>query len=838
MPDRHEYLEREVDAKLLRFATKWRTSETRIQWISLLSAPGHGNSALLTEFVRRARANEYGLADARIIHVPGRDIFSAPGTLGPVAATVFQLVRVARSRFWSRLLDRVQAQPWLIVEKILLLAFASLLVSASIYATSDHPNLKAAAAWLDYVLDFGQFYLPAHAGWLPVWTLFFLLGNYLYGRIARSNKPPPRQSNLDDEEAQQFTDPRRVYSSLAKMQLFGMVVLVVDDAYALPNREKDLLRGLRNPASEFDGRALIVTLDIENSTRDDWASVREELEPGNMISLPVPSFDILEVQQIAAATVRSEEPDHATLELAQENIKILEEGTRQEMILQAGEEFRTNEDSSGEFDTSLLMAAWAICQEPTVTRKQLRSWVEALKAPPLNSVLAAFNLESPSEPRTLVNEFRKLSLVREDDIVLVLDESRARALRRWLSTNEPLRLRQLHYLWFTIRRGRPSPNDLPTRSAPGTTHGSLKRAAWHASQVTGGSDWRTVNLADDAPALSFPASDIPEQQREEMVTDLAHVLLEAGHLWMEEGELADACDCVVGSLRCLRFSTGPGRVELVSYAANELWRYYFLSGDSKVRDQLKGAMASFPWLEELADWRVYARYEAYLHGDPILPASPELTSVAPADVAGLHRLTQTVWDIRRSERHWLESDPDPELRVPAPRSDAKAALSFSEIELFSISLISALYGRRWNEVRATFAGWQGRLQSSKPAPGSLGFQTVHALGEALYWDRITWSIAALSKAVASHLPDQEASEANSALNWIKSQSPNPEAFTDLAAFQLASDAYQRAAQALALIEFQGILSHCSYYYGDMLRLLGRDRQRKDEIAWYHAWEGL
>src|SRR6202011_136629 len=132
------------------------------------------------------------------------------------------------------------------------------------------------------------------------------------------------------------------------------------------------------------------------------------------------------------------------------------------------------------------------------TRKALRQWVDALKNSPLSAVLAAFGVEPSQASGPLVERFRKVSLVREDDLVLVLDESLARALRHWLQIHEPNLIQQLHYLWLAILRMGLSATDLTLGSSPPGKHGILKRAAWHAAQITGETDWRSVNLADEA----------------------------------------------------------------------------------------------------------------------------------------------------------------------------------------------------------------------------------------------------------------------------------------------------------------------------------------------------
>lgn len=158
---------------------------------------------------------------------------------------------------------------------------------------------------------------------------------------------------------------------------------------------------------DLQQRALIVTLDIADVSERDWDSAKKRLKQ-NFIELQVGQFDELQVAQIASQ-LGLLEPDQSLLEQARQNIKFLEETTQQEIVRQVGVEFRACEgDSDGEW-TAILMAAWAIGHDSSISKKALQRWIEALAAEPLNGVLAAFGLDPPSGDKAakqLVDRFR------------------------------------------------------------------------------------------------------------------------------------------------------------------------------------------------------------------------------------------------------------------------------------------------------------------------------------------------------------------------------------------------------------------------------------------------
>src|SRR5262249_1087677 len=81
------YLSRPTDEALLQAARRWLSGDSRAHRISLTSAPGRGNTALLENFVREAAEQQYSLDETRIVFVKGSDALPSeiPKRLLPIS---------------------------------------------------------------------------------------------------------------------------------------------------------------------------------------------------------------------------------------------------------------------------------------------------------------------------------------------------------------------------------------------------------------------------------------------------------------------------------------------------------------------------------------------------------------------------------------------------------------------------------------------------------------------------------------------------------------------------------------------------------------------------------
>jgi hypothetical protein len=321
-------------------------------------------------------------------------------------------------------------------------------------------------------------------------------------------------------------------------------------------------------------------------------------------------------------------------------------------------------------------------------------------------------------------------------------------------------------------------------------------------------------------------------------------LVEAARVWVEEGELHDACECVMEALRWLRSLSDAGPSTLALQAVAELWNDYLLSGDAAILKSIEAAAAAFPSLVQTPAWSIWRRYREYLCGKEPSLAAAELAPEMNPDLLNLHRLTEAMWEIRQSQEYWLDFPPDPAFQWPEPIITSPA-LSYPEIRIHAVGAQSTVLLGRWTEARALLLRWRERLETSRPPAGTLGLECVHRLGEALYWYWMTRGLLSLegleglardSAAGGLGRPLEEA-EAES-LVWFRSQCLQAPDEDSTEVVRRAGAAFQRSLQGSALIGFHGIVSRASFHYGLLLKDFTPSHERADNPRWYHSWEGL
>src|SRR5262249_17507358 len=146
---------------LLQAARRWLAGDSRAHRISLASAPGRGNTALLDNFVRESAQQQYSLNETRIIFVRGSEALPSekPKQLSPIPNGIHQSSEKSSGTRLGRLKRRlrVSRKDYL---RMLLIACA----------------LWIALAFLQ-LLDHGDSIHPLEGSWWRMFWTAFLVGH-------------------------------------------------------------------------------------------------------------------------------------------------------------------------------------------------------------------------------------------------------------------------------------------------------------------------------------------------------------------------------------------------------------------------------------------------------------------------------------------------------------------------------------------------------------------------------------------------------------------------------------------------------------------------------------
>lgn len=847
----HLYIERDVDHSLWETTRKWLGS-SQIQWVSLKTAPGMGNTWLLEHLQNLIQKHEAGFSDIAVIPVKSPLNETTPG-LGPLGQELYDRYTLSRVKLWKRAKRVVREVGPVTALGLSLLAIAALLAVFVLKGVSEYIKLKdwRQMTWATLWSGFANDFFPRHWHSFPIWfftdwsvsvpiTVSVLV--YSYWRRKRKKKT----AVADDEESKYFQSRAELAMELTEICWRSRgVILLIDDAHRLRNDEKQVLIDLVNPVKgsalqEFTAKHRVLIITIE-SQYISWEGRRAEH------TLTVPQFTRLELNEIADRQLSIADEDarkhqDELVEQAQENIKALFAHREQQLIDALGKEFSGLESKSFEvtFNVAELMAYVAVLQMRAVRSGEL---VEALESPASKDHFAAFGYRPVADSARLLEELRNTSTLVQQvrDRVVYFDVLRCRALRLWLKNGDHSQLlAQAHLFWFrhyTYRalkdRKRLKRDEVRDLSFPQQVN--LKSAAWHAAQIG--------VLLDSAPQVLQRASSLNEQQRGELSRDIAALMLGTAIIYADEGNLTEANDLVVDALEWVREYKHPEQSELVDGAVALLWRHYWFSGNPLIRERLQEVPRDFPDLsppvtKSICE-RVNRRFEEMLQSQEKLSSSPAKTRIKDPVLININRLTEILWQIRKTHGLVEPALKDTTLEIPDPV--VAKEFNAAEFQLRQLQ-IAAWTGRGVSDrLEQGLKDWRQRLEETKPIEGVLGSEVTYLLQTARYWHTLA-EIYRVESERNDELEEgqEEAIEKLQALIVDACLKP-PSEEADLQQigeyiWKNARSAYERALQIAALLDWQVPLLEACFHFGVLLEEYTPQNEQTELPPWWQRWD--
>jgi hypothetical protein len=322
----------------------------------------------------------------------------------------------------------------------------------------------------------------------------------------------------------------------------------------------------------------------------------------------------------------------------------------EQLIDEMGENFLSAESKGikGEvFGLAELMVYQALEHSSAITKVEL---YRRLCSQTFKAHLQAFGLYlDPAQVEGLVNDFPTSTLVRQElkGQKYYFEMSRCQALRHWMEKHpeEYKSLQaQAHYFWFwnlftCIRNIDVKPSNVNQLSI--TDQQNLKSAAWHAMQIG--------TLPGSAREVLEQATGLTDEQRRQRTYEVIASFLTAAAIYRNEGNLKEGYYLILEAVDWLPDASDPWREEWLECMADQSWQNYWLSGDTGVREQQGNLIAKFPVLTSKPRWQIHQRFEEMLHGHEVLSPCPADPCLYGPYLCNLHRLTETLWDIR--QRH-------------------------------------------------------------------------------------------------------------------------------------------------------------------------------------------
>lgn len=852
------YLARPIDQALFDAARKWLGATKHIQWISLRTSPGQGNTWLLKR-LEDVTSKATGFDDIQKVVINADDCDVGNG-IGPLGLELFRRYRALGltplRHFRRRLRQASRGRILLVTTAVLIFLLLGFLLSGleQFGSTTDVPWTQPGNWWTTFWRDFA----PRNWHKFPLWFVtsylvsivpvaIALLWAYLY----RSNKKRVQQLNLEepkDDELDYFKSVEGMIDELFQIcRKSRGIMLLIDDSHELPKAEKQLLIDLskeNSPTNVQDFRQryriLIVTVESQQATEKNFPPASEK-----MLVRP---FDLVELRDIALGQLNRDEDkavretinklaDQSTsqdpelsepanlLEQAQHNIKVLFAHRERNLIDQMGNEFETHKGDGikGIVGVAELMAYIAFLHERTVGKSEL---FEQLKSAESSHHLGFFGLKLPNDVEGLVNKFVASSLVKftakatddPEEQTCYLDLVRCQAMRRWLREQPDRRplVVQAHYHWFSMKSHSVIPLDVEpehiyeiSRLQPDV----IKRAAWHLAQIG--------KFVDEVSSVLIQAPSLTDQESVQRRSHVVAALISAAIVNRGEGDLVEANDLLLDAAEWLAKSTNPEHRKWLECVGDLLWHNFWLRNTPTARDQLTALAAAYSDLVEAPFWRVHQRFEEILQGKEELSDAPDQALLANADQANLHQLTEVLKEIRDTNGLIVPAVRDDAVSIREPQETQICALAESHLRQLQVAAMNER-GLE-SEVKDALNQWRLRLKATEPSRSNLGSEVLHNYDKARYW----------------HLLADVSQQATEPLDtFTEDLNGDGQAQIDGEFWQQARNAYERVLQIAALLDWRPLVMEVSFHLGVLLRQYTPEEQRRDSAPWWEPWDEL
>ncbi len=857
------YEPRAVDEELQEAALNWLSPASRVRWVSLKTKPGKGNSELLRHFHDWLKAYEAGFQDIKVITVHG-DSTHYPATAGPLTSKVAHLYHEVRRSRVQKIMHLVRTAPLHRKAIACLILLGSGVLACLVVGASEYNKLPEAT----WTINVGQWtsgfvfkFLPVVWYKLPVWlfteyllevTLPFGVACFV-GFLASGRLREVGPSRVSRKELKDLKSPRKLANALlAVSHKCRGIILLVDDAQWLPDEEKQRLAdlvALPAGAAELEAfaakrRVLVVTVE---SVETHWP----ERPEGAIRTLEVTDFTPEALSRMAWTQLKDgdfgrleESKREALLHEARGNINALfaERVRAYDKVIGKRFDEALDEGFADGFDLKDLMAYWALSHASSVTKSEMRDWLEALCG---GEHLKDFGLKPPDNVLQLAKEFDKTSLARREGKVYFLDMARCRALLRWLGHKEGpdgetsrRLLARAHYFWFRHLTGWAASSHAGPASAAAMTDDerqAIKEAAWHAVRI-GIQLERVADVLADASGLSA-------DERNERRYHVAETLLCAAAVCRGEGNTTEANDLIVDALDWLPEADGARRRAALERGAQQLWQNFWLSGSPASITHLRELLKRNRVLRESASWRVNRRHVRLLRCRLPLKPAPDEAQLS-GELLDLHRLTETLLDIRLSHGMLAPALADPDVEIREPAACLGENLHETQLRHLQVAALAARDGSA--AARAAVLGdWRARLQGAED--GRLGDEALRCYHRALYLH----TLADLCRAGAARIEDDEdilLVEEGAARGELYQRArafcltPPPEGVPlPLHLWREAQAAYVRARRLASFIYWQPLVMEVCFREGELLREHTPEDQRKpssDGKPWWRHWDRL
>jgi hypothetical protein len=829
------YIKRNDD-ELLDQAKRWLASADRTCWISLLSAPGQGNSSLLKQFLNAAERAAYTLAETRIIYADGRRARGdhEPSMLAPIAKAVYEKDLASThhelTKWWRRF------------RKVLylgaVLAMVVVFVVIEAFLIEGQHGLTDWEFWQRLIGNFRDSPIKAVervfvgvllAGLFErIWH--FARHGGARGQNRRNSRPTDVTSHAQSQLA--FNKYDSEFTQVLKTLCRGRrgLVMAIDNAGDLPDNDRRVLEDLFDPPSDGSGlaefaresRILLITLDYQDSQ---WIISKEQTR--YFTTLSVRPFTKLELRDIyfAAYPDRKSEAFVEVSDAAQQNIHLLFDIPP--IVREVAREFRRKHESDGGnvFGSSLIMAYWAARDVPSVSVRELLDWLKTLAA----DHLRAFHLQKPVGRRQLVKQFSHSRMVRIRKSVLHFEVVVTAALRKFLKDSHPTILARAHQYW-ALALSDTMPQDAPTNSVHGIIR--LKQAAWHASQIG-------VVMDNQSAHNVMAPSGLNGQGRVETRVRIAKLLLVAASTWRAEGNVKEADDLIDDSMDWIRGVGTPHEKTHLCRAISELWSDFWLGGYESTRKKLDAISGEWPDIEKEPIWMLNLRYEELMMSKASLDTCPsEVTSLTP-ELQNIDALTRCLLAIRDGHGFIVHGLRDRTISTPEP---VPASHSWSEAALWQLRIAAAIHRDDEHVIAEEFEKWHSRLASEQLDPTHLAAHARYSYYMARYCHLLceTWRIR--NRAIEEMRRSPARSLAEKALldlcvRFSPARVP-PGSVVYEYLFEEAESYYHRALHYAALLRSRTLIVDITFHSAVLLLQHMPAERRTDIKPWWKTWDDL
>jgi hypothetical protein len=822
------YLEREIDNRLLEALRQALQSSSRVFWITLISAPGRGNTFLLDHLQEHLR-KDYSFSSFVTLRVAGGDARSSrpPEPLGPLACALLEKVKDLGLSSLRKLLRRLRdASPGQLARCLGLVVgcalLASLLAGVSEFVTNSGGRSLHNFLWV---------YLPENWRNFPLWLLASSVVSVplslLFLYVSRELMLPVRSVPPSEEDARDFRSADGLSRGLR--EIVGRkrgAVLLVDESQWLKPFEVGFLDGLLGGVGKRDPRVIVVAVDSEGR---DWRERLGNGRPEQFVTLEVPPFDLLELRSIWSARrppgpariPGGELGEKQVLEQAQGSVKALLSYHEREVVEEVGSEFRQvlENDIGNVFGLSSLMALQTVRQVPSVTKAETLQWLEERDT---IGALTEIGWRKPADPQALLREFSRSRLVRKVGDVCRFDPERRGALLAWLQQHDRPLLAKAHYFWCTslLRR---LPQPLAPRAAGDlseTERHVARSAAWHAARL---------GLFIENPAdFLRQATNLSPAAAAKRSAEVASGLLAAAAILRSDGDLLESRSLISDAADWLR-EAGSASAELAGQAVDQLWRSYWLSGEPRFREQADGLLRDFPAVESAVESTIHRRHEELMQGrDSSRAFAPK--RLGDPFLSNLDALTHGLVQVRQRHGFLLPGLADAGIRFPRPQPGSSDLLP--EGELWNLHLWACAESRSWDDLREGIAAWRLRLSDGAPSPGRLGERAEHDLAVAWYHHRLAdaWRGGVERDDAVDGLEDAIRAACLAEIG------PGEDLREHL--WRQSKAAYQRVLRIASLLRWRVLMLKAYFGLGVFLEFHTPESQRATKEIWWEEWDLL